>query len=198
MDPIGLAGGLNLYGYAGGDPINFGDPFGLCKVRVGWTATPVGMGTRHAFIEVTRPDNSRVFFRGGPTGASSSASSKNSADGYQSNADATSAETKNVSQNGQSVAGPIQAESQSPNDPGNDSQGALGYDAPLVDNDESCAKYERSFASSVSRINEAQIGYGLNRNSNSVVNTLLLRAGLGFLQPGGRRAPGAGSVLPIW
>ncbi len=30
-DPIGLAGGLNLYGFAGGDPINFSDPFGLCK-----------------------------------------------------------------------------------------------------------------------------------------------------------------------
>jgi len=29
-DPIGLAGGLNLYGFAGGDPINFDDPFGLC------------------------------------------------------------------------------------------------------------------------------------------------------------------------
>lgn len=29
-DPIGLAGGLNLYGFAAGDPVNFSDPFGLC------------------------------------------------------------------------------------------------------------------------------------------------------------------------
>ena len=29
-DPIGLAGGLNLYGFASGDPVNYGDPFGLC------------------------------------------------------------------------------------------------------------------------------------------------------------------------
>ena len=28
-DPIGLAGGMNLYGFAGGDPVNFSDPFGL-------------------------------------------------------------------------------------------------------------------------------------------------------------------------
>ena len=28
-DPIGLAGGLNLYGVASGDPVNLGDPFGL-------------------------------------------------------------------------------------------------------------------------------------------------------------------------
>jgi RHS repeat-associated protein len=29
-DPIGLAGGLNAYNYADGDPVNFEDPFGLC------------------------------------------------------------------------------------------------------------------------------------------------------------------------
>jgi RHS repeat-associated protein len=28
-DPLGLGGGLNVYGFAGGDPINFSDPFGL-------------------------------------------------------------------------------------------------------------------------------------------------------------------------
>ncbi len=29
-DPLGLAGGLNAYGFAGGDPVNYDDPFGLC------------------------------------------------------------------------------------------------------------------------------------------------------------------------
>ncbi len=33
-DPIGLAGGMNLYGFAGGDPVNFSDPFGLWPL---WT-----------------------------------------------------------------------------------------------------------------------------------------------------------------
>ena len=28
-DPIGLAGGLNLYGFGGGDPVNYSDPYGL-------------------------------------------------------------------------------------------------------------------------------------------------------------------------
>lgn len=30
VDPIGLAGGVNLWGYAGGDPVSYSDPFGLC------------------------------------------------------------------------------------------------------------------------------------------------------------------------
>ncbi|HET6231892.1 MAG TPA: RHS repeat-associated core domain-containing protein, partial [Longimicrobiaceae bacterium] len=29
-DPIGIAGGLNLYGFGGGDALNYSDPYGLC------------------------------------------------------------------------------------------------------------------------------------------------------------------------
>ena len=46
-DPIGLAGGLNLYGFAGGDPVNFSDPFGLCpECEEGEDEGPEGRGRR--------------------------------------------------------------------------------------------------------------------------------------------------------
>jgi hypothetical protein len=48
QDPIGIAGGLNLYGYANGDPVNYSDPFGLCPEfitgRPCGTAFAIGVG----------------------------------------------------------------------------------------------------------------------------------------------------------
>ncbi|HEU0014978.1 MAG TPA: AHH domain-containing protein [Longimicrobium sp.] len=32
-DPIGIAGGLNVYGFAAGDPVSYGDPYGLNPCR---------------------------------------------------------------------------------------------------------------------------------------------------------------------
>ncbi len=44
-DPIGFGGGMNLYGYCGGDPVNGMDPFGLNATSAAWynvTNTPTG------------------------------------------------------------------------------------------------------------------------------------------------------------
>lgn len=48
QDPIGLAGGLNLYGFAGGDPVNFSDPFGLCPIP-----HPAGPVIRQQLVQIT-------------------------------------------------------------------------------------------------------------------------------------------------
>jgi RHS repeat-associated protein len=45
-DPLGLAGGMNLYGFAGGDPVNFSDPFGLCA-----NPTAMGLGSLQCLLE---------------------------------------------------------------------------------------------------------------------------------------------------
>jgi hypothetical protein len=44
-DPIGIAGGLNTYGFAAGDPVSYSDPYGLCPnpLAGGWGSLQCAM-----------------------------------------------------------------------------------------------------------------------------------------------------------
>jgi len=54
VDPVGIAGGVNLYGFAEGDPVNYADPFGLCTMQqrlCHWIeATSMALGSLGGFV----------------------------------------------------------------------------------------------------------------------------------------------------
>jgi RHS repeat-associated protein len=70
-DPIGLAGGLNAYGFTAGDPVNYSDPFGLCPIPADncppgyWTA----MGTAVGALIGGAGGGAGGFFAGAGVGA---------------------------------------------------------------------------------------------------------------------------------
>src|SRR3954447_26870746 len=52
-DPIGIAGGLNVYGFAKGDPVSFSDPYGLrAEDDSTKTSQKKSSGQRHDRCEV--------------------------------------------------------------------------------------------------------------------------------------------------
>ena len=60
QDPIGIAGGLNLYGFANGDPVNFHDPFGLEADTIYVQYHEVrGSGKNHASLRIVPEDQER-------------------------------------------------------------------------------------------------------------------------------------------
>jgi RHS repeat-associated protein len=66
-DTIGLAAGINVYGYAANDPGVVTDPFGLCKIFLRFAVNyEVYKAFNHAFIETVNPNGERNFYRAGP------------------------------------------------------------------------------------------------------------------------------------
>lgn len=55
-DPIGVAGGSNLYGYGAGDPVNNSDPFGLSSHDREAVVIIVGEGARRDIAAARRRD----------------------------------------------------------------------------------------------------------------------------------------------
>lgn len=64
-DPIGLAGGLNLYGFANGDPVTLSDPFGLCAVGGDYTYDQCG--NQIGYTETGGPDRHFMKLNSGAT-----------------------------------------------------------------------------------------------------------------------------------
>ena len=60
-DPIGLAGGLNLSGFAAGDPLNHTDPFGLQVGCRGYDASPRCIEAEAKFAENLTPRDAAVM-----------------------------------------------------------------------------------------------------------------------------------------
>jgi RHS repeat-associated protein len=191
-DPIGLAGGINLYGFGGGDALNFKDPFGLCKVDVQFS--PVMHGY-HAYIVTTAPDNTRLGSRGGPEHegvgslpAQASSATDGAASGSSRSSNSQSSGASNSASPGASngngaisfmgaldahAAQPYDREHFRDYDPGNPPR------QRVVDNNESCDKYNKSFSATADAINAANIGYNpLTTNSNAVVTEMLRKAGI--------------------
>ncbi|MBI2796923.1 MAG: RHS repeat-associated core domain-containing protein, partial [Gemmatimonadetes bacterium] len=192
-DPIGLAGGLNAYGFGGGDPIGFRDPMGTCRVRVGYTSV-IGLW-RHAFIEITPPDATNTsnqeptrIAEGGPEqkesnatagGSAGSASGSSSGGGARGTQGGEPVSKDNSSVNRENTPfGRVIASVRT-----GTKEGVVEWDAPLVQDEGPCDLFIEQFEQTASRIKGAKKAYSpLGLNSNAVVNDMLREAHLGGLR----------------
>jgi RHS repeat-associated protein len=196
-DPIGIAGGLNTYGFAGGDPVSHADPYGLCKVDVNFNR--IGTGYHHAYIVTTAPDATRMEYRAGPgdDGPSDSGILPSSSGGSSSQKSGSNSDSSDDSGNSSSPG--------AGNGHGNDNTGPWGPIEPtiepyddaaidwnptpegsmrVVDDDQPCDRYDAAFTFALGILENARIPYNpLTTNSNAAVRYMLETARIKYGRP---------------
>jgi RHS repeat-associated protein len=196
-DPIGLAGGLNSYGFAAGDPVSYSDPYGLCKVDVNFNR--IGPGYHHAYIVTTAPDATRMEYRAGPSGdgPSGSGMTPSSSGGASARSSGSNSDSSDDSGNSSSPG--------SGNGHGDDNTGPWGAIEPtvepydqaaidwnptpegrmrVVDDDKPCDRYHAAFTFALGILANARIPYNpLSTNSNATVGFMLETAQIKYGKP---------------
>ena len=196
-DPVGLAAGTNVYGYAGGDPTMYNDPYGLCKVELQFTAA--GVIGQHVTIVTTSPGGSHRFYSGGPTrersqslgaSAGSAGSSTQSTGSAGASAQSPSADQGSSWNSSSPGAGPTNGEPDASfygdvrvisgvYQPGIPEYQPTARRATVLNNRTSCDAVLAAFDAASRRINDANIPYNpFTQNSNSAAHYLIRSAGL--------------------
>ena len=204
-DPIGEAGGANLYGFAGNDPVNSGDAYGLAKVEVRFKSLGIG---NHAYIIVSDNDGDNPYIiRFGGKGGSGGSASSNASGGSSSQSSGSRPYGSGGSSNNSSNSSNSSSAGSSRGGPGKDC-GRWGpiepffgpYTATQKDGSETpdytdgtdpsitivagdnkpASHYERLFRGKAMEIGSAMVPYNpVTTNSNAAVSSVLSRTGLG-------------------
>ncbi len=189
-DPVGLNGGLNIFGYVNGSPMGYSDPLGLCKVEASCnllSAGPIlGSNVSHCFIVVTEPGGGSSYFRGGPSSSGGTLLDASSHSNSGIGVSGDSGFGNIVNNSGAFVPGTIDWPTDS-----TPSTGATTY----IDNDKPCGCIENELNRALQNIQNANIPYNpLSTNSNSVAFRALQGIGV---NPGVAPAPAPGWGIPL-